>query len=293
MRNKIIFCICTKDRLSKLKKSLKSIFELKNLNRYDLEIILVSNDKKDYKKYLRYFNKRFKISFFRENLKGLSTSRNKILDLLRKKKFKYAAFIDDDCIIGKNWLNSMTEMIVQKNTDIITGPQISKSKNIFLKIMERKHDHAKEVKWASTNNVFFKKSVLRNKTKFSLALNNIGGEDQLFFLELNKLGKKIYWNSNAPAFELVDKKRENFFWFCKRNLRYGASSAIIYKTLRGSFLGTNLILLKILSDFSNSLIYLIKSFIFPKKNIFLSLMYLLRVIGCFVGITGLQIEEYK
>lgn len=293
MKNKIIFCICTNNRLSKLKKSLSSIFQLKNLNRYNSEIILVSNDKNNYKRYLRHFNKKIKINTFKENLKGLSTSRNKILDILRKKKFEYAAFIDDDCVVHKNWLNSMIEMVLRKNIDIVTGPQISKSKNIFLRIMERDCDHAREVKWASTNNVFFKKSVLKNKIKFSLALNNIGGEDQLFFLELNKLGKKIYWNSNAPVFELVDKKRENLGWFCKRNLRYGASSIIIYKTLRGSFLGTNLILLKILSDFINSFIYLIKSSFLSKKNFFISLMYFLRVIGCLIGFTGLQIKEYK
>ena len=187
----------------------------------------------------------------------------------------------------------MIEMIVRKDTDIVTGPQISKSKNILLRIMERENDHAKEVKWASTNNVFLKKSALNNKIKFSLELNNIGGEDQLFFLELNKLGKKIYWNSNAPVFELVDKRRENLGWFCKRNLRYGASSTIIYKTLWGSFLGTILIFFKILSDFTNSLIYLIRSSLFSKKNFLISLMYFLRVIGCLIGFTGLQIKEYK
>ena len=181
MKNRIIFCICTNDRLTKLKKNLSSIFQLKNLNKYNSEIILVSNDKNDYKKHLRHFDKKIKINIFKENLKGLSTSRNKILDILRKKKFEYAAFIDDDCVVHKNWLNSMIEVIVRNNIDIVTGPQISKSKNILLRIMERNCDHAKEVKWASTNNVFFKKSVLKNKIKFSLALNNIGGKINYFF----------------------------------------------------------------------------------------------------------------
>ena len=75
----------------------------------------------------------------------------------------------------------MIEVIVRKDIDIVTGPQISKSKNILLRIMERENDHAKEVKWASTNNVFLKKSVLNNKIKFSLALNNIGGKINYFF----------------------------------------------------------------------------------------------------------------
>ena len=83
------------------------------MNKYNLEIILVSNDNYNYKKYTKHINKRIKIQTFKEKLKGLSTSRNKILDIL-KKKFKYAAFIDDDCVVHKNWLNSMIEMIVRK-----------------------------------------------------------------------------------------------------------------------------------------------------------------------------------
>ena len=84
MKNRIIFCICTNNRLTKLKKNLLSILQLKNLNKYNLEIILVSNDNYDYKKYLRNFNKKIKINIFKENLKGLSSSRNRVLYILRK-----------------------------------------------------------------------------------------------------------------------------------------------------------------------------------------------------------------
>ena len=103
----------------------------------------------------------------------------------------------------------MITMIKKKRADIITGPQISQSRNIYLKIMERKNTHAKKIKWASTNNVFFKTVAIKNNIKFSVKLNEIGGEDQLYFLKLNKLGKNILWNSQAPVYEMVDKKREN------------------------------------------------------------------------------------
>ena len=53
--------------------------------------------------------------------------------------------------------------------------------------MERKNTHAKKIKWASTNNVFFKTVAIKNNIKFSVKLNEIGGEDQLYFLKLNKL----------------------------------------------------------------------------------------------------------
>ena len=292
MRDKIVFCICTNNRKSKLKKNLLALARLKNLKNYNIEIILVSNDKLNYMKILSHFSKYSKIKFFKESTSGVSRSRNKILEILRKKKFKYAAFFDDDCIIDKNWLVSMIKMIKNKKADIVTGPQISQSKNIFLKIMERNQAHATKTKWASTNNVFFKLSAIKNKVKFSNKLNRIGGEDQLFFLELNKLGKKIFWNSHAPVYELIDKKRENFKWFLKRNLRYGTSAVIIYKTIYGNINGYFILLVKLINDLYRLLNSLLKSLLFSKKDFFLFIMYNIRILGVLLGLLGFQIKEY-
>jgi hypothetical protein len=292
MRDKIAFCICTNNRKSKLKKNLLSISRLKNLKNYNIEIILVANDKSNYIDILSYFSKYLKINFFKENTSGVSYSRNKILGLLRKKKFKYAALFDDDCIVSKNWLVSMIKMLKNKKADVVAGPQISQSKNIFLKIMERSQFHGIKIKWASTNNVFFKLSAIKNKVKFSNKLNRIGGEDQLFFLELNKLGKKIFWNSHAPVYELIDKKRENFKWFLKRNLRYGTSAVIIYKTIYGNINGYFILLVKLINDLYRLLNSLLKSLLFSKKDFFLFIMYNIRILGVLLGLLGFQIKEY-
>jgi len=292
MRDKIAFCICTNNRKSKLKKNLLSISRLKNIKNYNIEIILVANDKSNYIDILSYFSKYLKINFFKENTSGVSYSRNKILGLLRKKKFKYAALFDDDCIVSKNWLVSMIKMLKNKKADVVTGPQISQSKNIFLKIMERSQFHGIKIKWASTNNVFFKISTIKNKVKFSTKLNRIGGEDQLFFLELNKLGKKIFWNSHAPVYELIDKKRENFKWFLKRNLRYGTSAVIIYKLVYGNINGYFILLVKLINDLYKLLISLLKSLLFSKKDFFLFVMYNIRILGVLLGLLGFQIKEY-
>ena len=208
MKDKIFICICTNNRKQKLKKNLSSIQELNEIKKFNVNIILISNDKLNYKKILNFFSKNLKIRFFRENISGVSSSRNKILEILRTEKSKYAAFIDDDCLVSKNWLVSMTDMLKKKNADIIAGPQISKSNNILLKLMERHQSHEIRTNWASTNNVFFKVSVLRNRIVFSNRLNYVGGEDQLFFLSLNKIGKKIFWNSKAPVFEMINKKEK-------------------------------------------------------------------------------------
>ena len=292
MRNKIAFCICTRNRKQKLKRSLSSIKELKNLKKFNVEVILISNDKLNYTKILNYFSKNFKIRFFKENISGVSNSRNRILKILRTKKPKYAAFIDDDCVVSKSWLVSMINMIKKKNADIITGPQISKSNNILLKLMERHQLHEIKTNWASTNNVFLKVSALRNKIVFSNKLNHVGGEDQLFFLNLNKIGKKIFWNSEAAVFEMNNKKRESLRWFIKRNLRYGASAVIIYKSLHGDFVGYFILLIKLINDLKKFAICIVKSLFFSKKNFYLSIMYKMRIVGLFIGLFGFQIKEY-
>ena len=131
----------------------------------------------------------------------------------------------------------MINVLKKNKADIVTGPQFSKSNNLFLKVIERNFKNGSKIKWASTNNVFFKSSTIKNNLKFSSLLNKTGGEDQLFFLNLFKIGKNFYWNSHAPVYELRDQKRENFMWFFKRNLRYGTSSIIIYRNLYGVFYG--------------------------------------------------------
>jgi len=175
--------------------------------------------------------------------------------------------------------------------DVVAGPQKSISSNIFLKAMERNYSHGTNIKWASTNNVFFKSNVIRNKINFNKKLNKIGGEDQLFFHTLFKIGKKFFWNSKAIVYELSNNKRENFKWFYRRNLRYGASSIIIYRKLYGNFFGNFIILIKLFKDFFGILRNLFKIFI-DKKYLILLLMYAIRVLGIFMGLFGYQLKEY-
>ena len=291
MKDKIFFCICTKNRKLTLFKNLTSLRNLNNYLKYNIEIILVSNDRSNYIDFLKRFKNKLKINFYKETSSGVVFPRNKVLKILRKKKFDYAAFIDDDCIINREWLNSMMNVLKKNKVDIVTGPQFSKSNNLFLKVMERNFKNGSKIKWASTNNVFFKSSTIKNNLKFSSLLNKTGGEDQLFFLNLFKIGKTFYWNSHARVYELRDQKRENFMWFFKRNLRYGTSSIIIYRNLYGVFYGNFLILTKLVYDFIKLFLSLFNIFK-SKKYLFSSLMYFIRIIGVVLGLFGYQSKEY-
>ncbi len=179
------------------------------------------------------------------------------------------------------------------NVDIITGPQISKSKNFFIKVLERENKHLAQVNWAATNNVFAKKKVIINPNiKFSQKLKKIGGSDQLFFLSLKKNGKKIIWNENAIVTEFRDKKRENFQWFLRRNIRYGTSSFIIYSELYGFVNASFICIIKSFFEFLKFIFYLSTILLNLKLNFFKSIQFLIRSICTFIGIFGVRFNEY-
>ena len=85
MKDKIFFCICTRNRKLKLFKNLQSILRLKDFQRYDIEIILVSNDRSTYIDVINKFKNSIKINLYKEIISGVVFPRNRVLKILRKK----------------------------------------------------------------------------------------------------------------------------------------------------------------------------------------------------------------
>lgn len=291
----ISIIICTRKKNKNLIKCLRSIkhFGLK----YKFNLIIIENNlkktlkKKDLKK-LNLKNN-FKIFYHIEKRIGIPFARNKGLKILKKIKSDFVCFFDDDCEISNNWLNEMIKTQKKYDADIVTGPQISKSKNILLKALERKNKHLSVVKWAATNNVFAKvKIILNAKLWFTQKLKNIGGSDQLFFLKLYNQGCKIIWNNKSKVFEQKNVERENFTWFVKRNIRYGTSSIIIFQELYGKFGSIYFCILKSIYELLLSILFLITIFLNPRLNFFKSFQYFLRSLSTFLGIFGLRYKEY-
>ena len=84
------------------------------------------------------------------------------------------------------------------------------------KLLVRKEKHGSNVRWVSTNNCIVKSKVLETKINFDKKMNYIGGEDQLFFLQLNKMGFKMMWNSKAIVIEEKIIKEKIFLVFKKK-----------------------------------------------------------------------------
>ena len=245
---KILICICTFNRNQSLIKCLESINKIKLIEKFNIEILILDNtinfsSQKIIKKYKKKSS--FKIFIKNEKKRGIVFARNACLDFIKKKKIEYLSFIDDDCIFDKNWITNSLKVLKKYKADIVTGPQ-NYSKDIyqnninFTKFFEKKYSKkVLKVNWAATNNILLKSDVLqKNALRFDKNLNKFGmGEDQLFFLQLSKLGNKIYYSKDVKVTELIHKHRLDIQWLKNRSFRLGVLGNYIDKKIYGNFLG--------------------------------------------------------
>ena len=238
---KISLCICTRKFDKKLLNCLRSIKKINIKNTFKLYIIIVFNSKKKISKkellIIKKLNLKNEIKFLYEKKIGVSHARNCYLKFVSNQKFDFCAFIDDDCIINKNFFLNYLLFIDKENCEIVTGPQLYASKKAYFRVLERNFEYGEKVKWASTNNVFFKHKILKNNIHFSNLVTKYGfGEDQLFFSQQNQLGNIIKWTNNK-VYEVIQKNRESMIWFLDRSFKFGLTGFLIDKEIYGRLNG--------------------------------------------------------
>ena len=292
---KIYICsLISRKNLKYLNSHLNSINKLSTPNNYKTKIVFVMNPKMNSNRYLvkKFLNKNDYI-ILKSLKENIPYSRNIFLKFIKDKDFKYAGFLDDDCMIDKNWLLNMLKFINQNRCDIVGGPQKHVIKNKIFKnyyhALEPNRKHGEIVRWVATNNCFFKKKVIKNlEVLFDTKLTSYGGSDQLFFNELYKKKFIIKWNTKSFITENYNFEREKKIWFLRRNLRYGYSGNLIDSKIYGK-LSLIIIFLKILYLIGNSFFLIF----FPsRKNIIKAYFFLLRAAGRFMGLVNYKPKKY-
>jgi len=290
--NKIIVSICSRKYNINLLKLLENLEKNQRYKKLNIEIFILFNSlkklNKDQFKKIQIILKGIHFNVNYEKKIGVSFARNSVLKFLSNKKFRYGCFLDDDCFIKKNFLISHLNFIKKHNCEIVGGPQIYDSQNSHFKIFERKIAHSADVNWVSTNNVFFKKEILKKKIKFSNEVSIYGyGEDQLYFNQLSKIGLKIKWNAN-PVFENVSKKMDNILWFCKRNFNYGLTGVLIDMKIYKRLIFLLVCLIKINLYLFKSFFYFLLIPLNPKTYFYFSFGFLIRFFGRILGLKNIR-----
>ncbi|MDA9702559.1 glycosyltransferase family 2 protein [Candidatus Pelagibacter sp.] len=250
---KILICICTYKRNHILNECLMSFnkaiipFNL-NIKFLIMDNTINGNARNIIKKVKKKFN--YKIYYINEKKRGIVHARNKCLEEVKKINCDYFSFLDDDCEIDSKWFVNFEKIIKTNRIKIITGPQINKNdenNNNLERIFEKKINCDKKfVNWAATNNVILSKKVLLSSNlKFDINLNKFGmGEDQLFFLQLNKKGHQILWNKEIKVYERRHSHRSTIKWVADRSFRLGILGNYIDKKIYGSITGNILNFIK-------------------------------------------------
>jgi len=269
LTNKILICIPTYNRNSSLIDCLKSIKKLKNNNFFKINILILDNTiTNNSNKIIKKFVKRSVLKIYQDHEKkrGIVFARNKCLKFAKKFKPDYIAFIDDDCKVDKNWLKNIHALLNKVDADVITGPQLYEggNKNNYMSIFEKKYKkNLIRVKWAASNNVFFKFNILKQQKniKFDKNLNKFGmGEDQLFFSMISKIGYKIYWSPKILVTEKIHPHRSNINWIKERSKRLGVLGHYLDVMLYGKKIGYFINYIKSLYFFFFSILVYINIF---------------------------------
>ena len=114
--------ICTYNRIEYLKKCLKSILDQTQGSEI-IEINIIDNNSTDTTKdYVTELQKQFpEVNYFVEKKQGISFARNLSFEVC---KGMFLAFVDDDAVINKNWLEALLNELKNQNENIIYGGPI-------------------------------------------------------------------------------------------------------------------------------------------------------------------------
>ena len=199
--------ICTYNRLEYLKKCLTSILDQTQGSQI-IEINIIDNNSTDNtKNYIAERQKEFpEINYYIEKKQGISHARNLSFKVC---KGDFLAFVDDDAVINKNWLESLLNELKNQNQNIVYGgpiypkfetePEKWIDKNYFVREFKETDGVLGTIKSKegfSGGNMCISKNLFLKSDEFNTEIGMTGGnlglgEEPDFFYKLVKNNKEV------------------------------------------------------------------------------------------------------
>jgi glucosyl-dolichyl phosphate glucuronosyltransferase len=234
--------VCTYNRLDLLKKCLDSLVE-QSVNKKNFEVLVIDNNSTDNTKKLtkKYVKKHNNFNYFLEKNQGLSYARNRGY---KEAKGKYVAYIDDDAIADKKWVEEIILFTKRKSKiNVFGGPYYRYSINKFPNWFPKNygiHTLGNKEKiinisneFISGSNMIFKKKILEKLNGFNINLgmkgSSIGyGEETNILFRLNKVNEKIFYVPKIKVKHLVADYKMSLIWLLKSNFGIGRTKNLMY-----------------------------------------------------------------
>ena len=173
------------------------------------------------------------IDYVHAPAKNISIARNAAIKAV---KTRWLAFLDDDEVATETWLQNLLEM--RSEAEVVVGPSVAQYDKSMPGWVFRCDFHSARMGVASSNaysgNVLIDlEFVDRFNCGFIVALGLTGGEDTIFFRQLEQYGARFAYHPNAVVHEIVPFVRANMRWVLRRMFRSGQTHGLACKMFEG------------------------------------------------------------
>lgn len=186
---------------------------------------------------------RWPLRYAHEKQRGIAQARNRALDEAAAANAAWLAFIDDDEYADPHWLERMTGMAARSGAAAVVGallpdfeappPRWIESGG-FLAI--KKYQEGQPLDFGNTSNVLFDFAFTqRHGIRFDTAFALTGGEDTLFFEDVQRAGGGIVFCRSAIVYETIVPHRARLGWLVRRWIRSGNTDGRIVMRTRPGF----------------------------------------------------------
>jgi succinoglycan biosynthesis protein ExoM len=171
---------------------------------------------------------KFDVTYVHEPRAGVSNARNAALAQV---KTRYVAFLDDDEVADPHWLAALLETSQTCEAGAVFGPLRADAGAIpgvrgglVRRLYSRvgpETDSPLDTPFGCGNSLIDLEAIELPETPFDPALNETGGEDDVFFAMLQDQGARFAWSARASAIEVVEPRRAEWRYLTARSFAFG------------------------------------------------------------------------
>lgn len=176
------------------------------------------------------------VSYAVEPVRGIASTRNRLVREAAALKADFIAFLDDDVFVEPNWLSYLVRAAAVYKADAVAGPYPAILEDTVpawyresgITLRPKRLPTGTRIRYGSTANVLFRTEALASiQGPFDERMNLSGGSDTLLFERFYRRGLVSIWCDQAVVYEHWPTSRTNWKYVIRRYFRDGVVLAKI------------------------------------------------------------------